>query len=130
MMGPKNVILRNFVWSDEYNEASFAGRLHEDCERNWEEYWLLERALYALAEPRSAHLELDWPIFKIFSHAFLEINCHFDPDDGIEIIGMDRPTAYNLRERFQSVFEGYFSNNLPNQKECFDVQNPLLHNKT
>jgi hypothetical protein len=126
-MNPKNIILRNFAWSDEHDDASFAGRLHEDCEWNWEEYWLLEWALYTLAKSRSSYPELDWPIFRIFSNTFLEINCHFDPNDGFEIAGMDRQTVYDLRDRFQLVFEGYFSDNLPNQRKCFDVQNPLLH---
>jgi hypothetical protein len=126
-MNPKSIILRNFAWSGEYDEASLAGRLHENCEWNWEEYWLLEWALYTLSNSRSSHSELDWPIFRIFSYVFLQINCHFDPNDAFEISGLDRPAVYDLRERFQLIFEGYFSNNLPNQKVCFERQNPLLY---
>ena len=125
-MDPKSVIRRNFAWSGEYDESSFTGQLHENCLWNWDEYWRLEWALYVLASSRTSHPELDWPIFRIFSATFLEINCHFDPNDVFEIEGMDRDTVFELRERFQLVFEGYFSNDLPNQEECFDMQNPLL----
>jgi hypothetical protein len=127
-MNPKSIILRNFAWSGEYDEASFTGRLHEYGEWNWEEYWLLEWAIYMLTSSRARHPELDWPVFRIFSHAFSAIHCHFDPNDVFKISGMDRFAVHDLRERFQLVFEGYFSNNLPDQKKCFDVQNPLLHN--
>src|SRR6478672_9572062 len=125
-MDPKSVIRRNFAWSGEYDESSFTGQLRENCIWNWDEYWLLEWALYVLASSRTLHPELDWPIFRIFSATFLDINCHFDPNDVFEIEGMERDTVFELRERFQLVFEGYFSNDLPNQEECFDMNNPLL----
>jgi hypothetical protein len=125
-MNPKSIILRNFVWSGEYEEGSFVGQLHEYCKWNWKEYWLLEWALYALTKSRSDYPELDWPIFKIFSSVFQNIGSHSDPNDVFEISGMNGSTIHDLRERFQLIFEGYFSGNLPNQKECFDVQNPLL----
>ncbi len=125
-MDPSHVILRNFAFSDEYDESSFTGRLHENLDWHWDEYWLLEWALYELASSRSAHPELDWPVFKIFSGAFLEINCHFDPNDAFEINDVELLAAQEMRERFQLVFEGYFSNELPHQEECFDVQNPLI----
>jgi hypothetical protein len=125
-MDPKSVILRNFAWSGQYEESSFTGQLHENCNWNWDEYWRLEWALYALANARLDHPELDWPIFRIFSATFLEIMCHFDPNDLFKIDGMDRETVSELRERFQLVFEGYFSNDLPDQSTCFHIQNPLL----
>lgn len=125
-MEPRAIILRNFVWCDEYEESSFVGRLHEYCEWNFDEYWLLEWALYQLAEARTNNSDLCWPIFKIFSNTFLTINVHFDPNDGFNIANIDCSEAYDLRERFQLVFEGYFSGNMPNQKRCFEIQNPLF----
>ena len=125
-MDPKSAILRNFAWSSEYDESSFTGQLHENCRWDWDEYWRLEWALYALADSRQDHPDLDWPIFRIFSGTFLEINCHFDPNDVFKIEGMDRDTVADLRERFQLVFEGYFSNDLPDHATCFEFSNPLL----
>jgi len=72
------------------------------------------------------HPELDWPIFRIFSHTFLSLNAHFDPNDGFKIKNMAKSDLYDLRERFQLVFEGYFSGDMPDQERCFDIINPLF----
>ncbi len=128
-MNPRNIILRNFAWSGEYDETSFTGCLHELCEWNANEYWLLEWSLYQLAGIRAKHPDMDWPVFRIFSHTFLSLCAHFDANDGFEIKHLDNLDVSALRERFQLVFEGYFSGAMPDQERCFDVINPLFAEK-
>jgi hypothetical protein len=53
----------------------------------------------------------------------LLLGCHFDPNDGCRIRDLSPEDAYEWRERFQLVFEGFFSGNWPNP---FERTNPLL----
>nr|WP_275300233.1 Imm41 family immunity protein [Achromobacter insuavis] len=124
-MEPKHIILGNFAWCDDYDETSFSGRLHEDCEWDAGQYWRLEWALYQLAGQRRDHAELDWPIFRIFSVVFLAMGAHLDPNDGFRILRLNRQAFYELRERFQLMFEGYFLGAMPDPRSFSDL-NPLL----
>ena len=124
-MNPRHIILRNFAWSDEYDESSFSGRLHEFGEWSVEEYWLLEWALYQLASSRVDQPQLDWPVFRIFSHTLVSLDANLDPNDGFDIVNIDKQNTHDLRERLQMVFEGYFSGEMPDQAS-FEPGNPLL----
>jgi len=123
-MNPEAVIARNFAWCAEHDDCSFSGRLHEEGLWDRGEYWLLERALYELAKADTSQ-ELTWRVFRIFSYCFMVIGCHFDRNDGFKITNIKRRELYELRERFQLVFEGFFSKDMPDQKS-FTEQNPLL----
>ena len=124
-MDTHKIIDRNFAWCPDYDEKSFSGQLHENAHWSDDEYWLLEWALYKLAEAPIASQELNWRIFRIFSHTFLTFGCHFDRNDVYKIENLKRAQVYELRERFQLVFEGFFSKDMPTQ-DCFEIPNPLL----
>lgn len=118
------VIDRNFPWCPQHDDMSFGGRLHEQSLWSWEEYWLLEAALYSLcgiAPDRALH----WRVFRIFSYCFASLGHHLDPNDGFEIQNLDREALYDARERFQLVFEGFFEGVMPAQ-DAFEVSNPIL----
>lgn len=123
-MDPNLVIARNFAWSGQFDDASFSGQLHEEGIWSWDEYWLLEWALYQLHnEPPSR--ELHWPVFRIFSNSFLALGAHRDPNDAFEICNLNQEEFYGARERMQLVFEGFFQGSMPSQ-DIFDQSNPLL----
>lgn len=123
-MDPYLVIARNFPWSGQYDDASFRGQLHEESIWSWDEYWLLEWALYRLHdEPPSR--ELYWPIFRIFSYSLSTLGAHRDPNDVFEISNLNLEEFQGARERMQLVFEGFFQGSMPAQ-DIFDQINPLL----
>jgi hypothetical protein len=123
-MEPYLVIARNFPWSGQYDDASFCGRLHEEGIWSWDEYWLLEWALYQLHdEPHSR--ELHWPVFRIFSNSFSTLGAHRDSNDVFEIHNLNLAEFYDAKERMQLVFEGFFQGSMPDQA-IFEQSNPLL----
>ena len=124
-MDPRFVVQRKFPRCDDYDENSFNGQLHEHALWAQDEYWLLEWALYQLAKEEEIDPELYWQVFRIFSHCFLSFGCHFDRNDGYKIRNLKRAQLYDCRERFQVVFEGFFSKNMPEQN-IFEEENPLL----
>ena len=124
-MSPHHVIACNFPWCPEQNDASFLGRLHEEGVWDTDEYWRLEWALYQLVNEAPRSQETSWRVFRIFSHTFLSLGCHFDPNDGFKLKDLTNDEIYELRERVQLVFEGYFSGSMPEQA-IFSIQNPML----
>ncbi|ROL94155.1 hypothetical protein BK636_02050 [Pseudomonas chlororaphis] len=124
-MDPRFVIERNFPRCDNYDDNSFLGKLHEHALWAQDEYWLLEWALYQLAKDEAISEDLSWQVFRIFSHCFLSFGCHLDRNDFFKIRNLKRAQLYDCRERFQMVFEGFFSRNMPEQK-LFEEENPLL----
>jgi len=86
--------------------------MHEDSVWNQPEYQLLEKALLQLTLEATASDELIWRIFRIFSYCFASFGSHLDPRDSFQIEGISPDEFYDLRERFQNVFEGYFSRNM------------------
>jgi hypothetical protein len=78
-----------------------------------------------LAKEEEIDPELYWQVFRIFSHCFLSFGCHLDRNDGYRIRNLKRAQLYDCRERFQVVFEGFFSRNMPEQN-IFEEENPLL----
>jgi len=123
---PEAIIYRNFSLSEYFDEKSFFGRLRDCAEWDDGEYWLFEWALYELAPIRKDIIEIDWPVFRIFSYAFLFIGAHFDPNDSFKILNLDGLDISDRRERLQLVVEGYFLGVMPNQAECFSMVNPLI----
>ncbi len=123
-MSPQQIIARNFP-GPEHDDASFLGRLHEEWLWDSDEYWKLEWALYQLATKTRRSRDITWRIFRIFSHAFLSVNCHFDPRDAFRIGNLADDEICELRERLQLVFEGYFSGSMPKLSN-FKTRNPLL----
>lgn len=123
IMDAEQIILRNFPHNGLYDDLSFLGKLHEEQLWDIEEYWFLEWGIYQL-EKRSSE-KLDWEIFRIFSMIMLSISSHFDRNDYFKIQNLKRPKLYQLRERVQLVFEGYFSGSMPEQN-IFEEVNPLL----
>jgi hypothetical protein len=122
-MTPKSVVARNFAWCDEYEDSSFIGLLHEKQYWSMAEYWELEWALHQLVGSRSP--EIQWRIFRIFSHTLLSIGCHLDKKDNYKIKNLKRCQLYELRERFILVFEGFFKGEMPNPNS-FEAANPLI----
>ncbi|MBQ0138191.1 MAG: hypothetical protein KBT36_02745 [Kurthia sp.] len=122
-MHAKEIILRNFPHNGLYDDSSFLGKLHEEKLWDIEEYWLLEWGIYNLE--KSASEKLDWEVFRIFSSIMLSISSHLDKNDYFKIKNLKRPKLYELRERVQLVFEGYFSQTMPEQN-IFEEVNPLL----
>lgn len=118
------IIARNSSGCVEYDENSFIGCLHEQNIWHREEYWLLEKALYDLSE-QSNEPETNHRIFCIFSRVFLLLCAHYDDNDVFHIENLSRQELYDLRERWQVVFEGYFSGYMPSQT-IFEIANPLL----
>lgn len=124
-MDPRFAVERNFPRCDNYDDNSFLGKLHEQALWAQDEYWRLEWALYQLAKDETISEELSWQVFRIFSHCFLLFGCHLDRNDSFKIRNLKRAQLYDCRERFQVVFEGFFSRNMPEQK-IFEEENPLL----
>lgn len=122
-MRAKEIILRNFPHNDLYDDSSFLGKLHEEKLWDIKEYWLLEWGIYNLK--KSASESFDWEVFRIFSIIMQYFSCHFDKNDYFRIKNLKRPKIYELKERIQLVFEGYFSKTLPDQN-IFEEVNPLL----
>jgi hypothetical protein len=121
---PQQIIARNFPGPG-HAATSFLGRLHEDRVWDADEYWKLEYALYQLSNESPQSRITTWHVFRIFSVAFSTLSCHFDPNDEFQVEGLSNDDIYELRERMQLVFEGYFSGSMPEQS-IFQVQNPLL----
>ncbi len=124
-MDATNIILRNFPHNELHDELSFLSRLHGEQLWNTKEYQLLEWAIYCLEKDSSKNL--DWEVFKIFSCIMSMIISHFDNNDYFQIRNVKLDELYDLRERVQLVFEGYFSKSMPNQN-FFEGINPLLEN--
>ena len=123
-MDAKKTILRNFPYDDLYDNDSFLGKLHEKQVWDIEEYWVLEWGIYELEKNSSE--KLDWEVFRIFSIIMGKISCHLDKNDYFKIKKLKRLKLYELRERVQLVFEGYFSKSMP-EKNIFEEVNPLLN---
>lgn len=119
-------ILRNFAWSDRYDEESFTGILHERATWDLEQYWEFEAAIYRLADHPTDFPSLMWPLFRIFSHTMVSFGAHFDPNDVFRIENLTDEQVHDYRERFQLVFEGMFSGEMPVQSSCFETSNPRL----
>lgn len=122
-MDAKEIILRNFPHNNLYDDLSFLGKLNEEQSWNIKEYWLLEWGIYNLEKNSSE--KLDWEVFRIFSLIMLSISSHLDQNDYFKIKNLKRPELYEMRERVQLVFEGYFSSLMPEQN-TFEEVNPLL----
>jgi len=86
---------------------------------------MLEWALYQLAIGKSPSQELSRRIFRIFSYTFLLFGCHLDRRDSFKIENLKRKEVYDLRERMQLVFEGFFAGRMP-ATSIFSDPNPLL----
>lgn len=122
-------LLRNFPFCDEYCENSFLEKLYKQDTWDEDEFWLLDMAIYELAElfdgdeiPRS----VTWPVVRVYSFIFTMINAHHNPSDGYQIKGMDNPmTIHEWRDRAEQVFEGFFSGEMPGN-QYFEKMNPLL----
>ncbi|NIJ73959.1 Imm41 family immunity protein [Xanthomonas sp. LMG 9002] len=124
-MNATNVVTRNLARCAAYDDGSFVGRLHEEMRWNWDEYWLLEKALYDLATDGELERETAWPLFRIFSFVLMLLGCHFDPNDLFAIKGVSDEDVRDLLERFQLVFEGFYAGRMP-AYESLDPPNPLL----
>jgi hypothetical protein len=115
-----NQINRNFAWCDEYSDDSFAGLFHEKRKWDDEEYFKLENYLYEQCEKYKdqSFLPRDvfWPVMRIYSYLSHSIGCHFDENDGFELIGLSREQIYERRERMQLVFEGFFKGDMPKKE--------------
>jgi len=115
-----NEITRNFAWSADYSENSFAGIFHEECRWDDNEYKKLENYLYeqciSYKETSTLPREVFWPAMRIFSFLSNSIGCHFDSNDGFELRGLSEEQVYERRERLQLVFEGFFKGEMPNKK--------------
>lgn len=116
-----NEINRNFSNCDEYSDQSFTGQLHEEATWCNEEYFKLENYLYELAdhyrEAESLPKAILWRVMRIFSYTLFSISCHFDPNDVFTIEGLNREEIYDRRERFQLMFEGFFSGTMPDKND-------------
>ncbi|MFL9809515.1 Imm41 family immunity protein [Stutzerimonas stutzeri] len=125
-MNALTVIDRNFPWCSGWDDDSFCGRIHEESVWHLEEYWLLEWALFELVASPRRDAQLNWKVFRVFSATFMSLSAHLDSNDGYKIRNLKAYELYEYRERFQLVFEGFFSGNMPVMSQCFDLQNPLL----
>lgn len=123
-MGAQKTILRNFPHNDLFDDDSFLGKLHEEELWDINEYWLLEWSIYEIED--NFFEKFHWEIFRIFSMIMCKISYHLDKHDGFKIKNLKRRKVYELRERVQLVFEGYFSKSMPSQN-IFEEANPLLN---
>lgn len=124
------IIAENYdFWCPESNYNSFSWYLYKEEKWYIEKYWLLEYALFELVTSPIRDEELNWKVFHIFSKTLMLLSAHFDSNDGFKIQNLEREQLYEFRERFQLVFEGFFSKNMPEIHQCFDTQNPLLNKR-
>lgn len=124
-MDAHSVVARNIAGCEEYDDRSFIGRLHEESIWVHDEYLMVEWALYQLATDTCTSQELSGRVFRIFSYCFLLFGCHLDRRDGFKIENLKRKEVYDLRERIQLVFEGFFARKMP-APSIFSASNPLL----
>lgn len=121
-------LLANFPHCDDYVDDSFTGIWHEKSMIDFDKYWQFEKSLFDLASVGNNNdipRDIAWPITRIFSFIMSSIQSHFDANDGFCITNLDGIAMYEFRERFQGVFEGFFSGNMPNNDD-FEIINPLI----
>ncbi|WP_421850730.1 Imm41 family immunity protein [Marinomonas sp.] len=124
----RNVVYQNFPHNSEYEIGSFLGCLHEESVWNEEEYWKLEGAIYQLFNEEVKNTiarDIAWPLFRIYSHAMLLLQSHYDKNDQYFIMNLDEVEVQDYRERIQQVFEGFFQNKMPKIQD-FEKRNPLF----
>ena len=120
------VIAQNHPWSGTFDEGSFRARLYEDALWSQDEYWKVEWALFQLVEAAAQDPELRFRVFRLFSATTTLFTSHFNPADVFSIQNLDSDRLYEIMERFQLVFEGFFAGEMPDLSEAFDERNPLL----
>lgn len=123
-----DILLSNFPHCSEFSRHSFISVFHES--RIWDEskYWQLDKEIYDLSDAFSGQdipRAVAWPVMRIFSFIMVSIQSHHDKNDGFEINNLDESSAFDWRERVQSVVEGFFSGEMPGNTS-FTCVNPLL----
>jgi Immunity protein 41 len=124
-MNPVEIIVSNFPHCEEWRDDSFLGVLDDLCEIQKDKYWQLEWAILEYTKEGGKPYDLNWPIFRIFSHAMSLFRCHYNTNDGYEIKNVNDDVMQNFTERFQLVFEGFFKGQIPCLRS-YSEKNPLL----
>ena len=129
-MQPIEIIKTNFPHCKEWSDESFLGILDGESRLDISTYWKLEWALISLTSKKTNFTnELNWPVFRIFSHAMLLLKADANPNDGYKVVNLDSDRSRDFTERFQMVFEGFFKGEVPDLDMAFDEKNPLLKNQ-
>ena len=112
---------------DGFSETSFHSTLHEDSYWDFNAYWRLDLALFALAEHTSitTHPNQYQSVFRIYHHIMLNIACSRDPDDGYTITNLDVESLGAVRERLSGVTGALFRGEVPRNHD-YRLQNPYL----
>ncbi|RDY67782.1 hypothetical protein DX912_07645 [Lysobacter soli] len=112
-MDARSIISKNHPASGEFETTSFRSRLYEDATWSQDEYWKVEWALFQLAAAADSDAELRWRVFRLFSATVSLFVAHYDPKDIYVMDGIDAEGLLEARERFDLVFEGFFSQQMP-----------------
>ncbi len=122
------VILTNFSQSEYFINDSFIAELHENHKWNSEKYWKLDFALFDLAKEYNSEFlprEIIWPIHNIYSFILSCITSHLNPSDSYHITNLSVDSIYEIKERVDLVFDGFFKGKMP-QNDNFEYKNPML----
>jgi hypothetical protein len=115
-----NHIFRNFSKCEGYSEDSFLGKFHENNIWDDDEYFKLEEAIFEVSKEyqgmKNIPRDIAWPLMQIYSYLMISLGCHFDENDGFEIKNITHDQFHARRERVKLVFEGFFSDEMPNRK--------------
>lgn len=120
------VISGNHPWSGEFDGASFRARLYEEATWSEDEYWKVEWALFQLVGESATETELRGRVFRLFSTTFSLFAAHFDPNDVYTIKNLTADEVRESMERFQLVFQGFFSGDMRDLLALLDERNPFM----
>ena len=107
------VIHSNWARGSSFSDASFMGRLHEDCVWDLDAYLKFESALLTLNqrlhESKEIARDIAFCVLDIFSEVMLYYGCHFDANDGYEIANLSDEEVRNCIIRFRLVTQSFFA---------------------
>ncbi|WP_433692351.1 hypothetical protein [Herbaspirillum seropedicae] len=120
-----DIIRTNFSDCPQWSSQSFLGQLRDQQKRDIQAYWKLEGAIIALMTEFSDYpKEVSWPVFQLFDRIMLLLARHIDPSDSYRIAETSHTQAWELAERIEVLFEGFFKGSLPDELMNLDQDGP------
>ncbi len=120
-MDLQKIINENYILSGDFSDRSFIAKLHELHQWDMKAYLRLEEAIYQKSLDIK-NLELlnhafFYPFFHIYKFITNMFIAHFDPKDGYIITGIKDDSIYDMKERIELVFDGFFKGEMPQREE-------------